>query len=331
VSHKKELTLRSFELGILMGILMMGSFTVPVMHAEEYIAKLALEDGSSFRTNPLIIPSRSGVCVITGFFGSGTVTYRTAPGSIFNGVKASDTCPVTIHLKGYRTEEVTLRSSALVVLKRLGEHSEGATVSLTGLNVPKGARKAYDAGVEAMIAKKWPAAQKQFESAVVIYPKYSAAWCDLGEVLQEQAKSQEARAAYGKAIEADPKYMRPYVEFTRLELSLGRNQEAAAIANQGMEQNPLEHEPAIYFYSAVANFNLTQLDVAEKRVTKAIDLDTLQRIPRAELLLGRILFAKGDRSGAAEHMKKYVEISPKAPDSDDVKKIIARIESGSGK
>jgi tetratricopeptide (TPR) repeat protein len=106
-------------------------------------------------------------------------------------------------------------------------------------------------------------------------------------------------------------------------------EDAANIAGRALAMNPTEF-PAIYYYDAAANFNLNRFDACEKSARRAIDLDTNHEIPRAEFLLGSVLAAKGDRSGAVEHLRRYLEISPKATDAAAVNRIIAKIESGPG-
>jgi tetratricopeptide (TPR) repeat protein len=106
-------------------------------------------------------------------------------------------------------------------------------------------------------------------------------------------------------------------------------EDAAGITERALALNPIEF-PAIYFYDATANFNLNRFDASEKSARRAIDLDSNHQIPRAEFLLGTVLAAKGDRRGAVEHLRKYLEISPKATDAAEVNRFIARIESASG-
>jgi superkiller protein 3 len=231
---------------------------------------------------------------------------------------------VTISLAGYRTMEATLRSGAVIVLKRVGDH-EGSMVSMTSLNAPKEARKAFEKGQAAMSQSKWPAAQKSLESAVALYPAYAQAWCDLGEALREQAKGAEARAAWQHALQADPKYLKSYLQMARLDLQEGRMEDALATTNKALELNPIEF-PGIYFFNAVASFNLKRLDAAEKSVRQAIEHDSAHEIPRAESLLGSVLANRGAFREAIEHFNKYLELSPKAPDSAEVKQQIAALE-----
>ena len=297
--------------------------------AQSYHATIVTEDGSPLPTSPQIIPDLSErlvqECAIVNTFGNGSVQYVVNLRSRPYDPATADMCAVTIRLKGYRTAQVLLRNDATVVLKRVGLH-EGSTVSATALNAPEPARKAYGKGANAMTEEKWAAAQKNFEKAVEIDPDYAQAWSDLGEVLQRQAKSTEARAAWEKAVQSDPKYIKPYIQLAMLDMQEKRMEDAVTIAGRAVAMNPLEF-PGLYFYYAAANFNLKRYDLAETNARRATELDHAHEIPRCELLLGSVLAAKGDRSGALQHFRKYLEILPKAPDADQVKRAIAQLEA----
>jgi tetratricopeptide (TPR) repeat protein len=295
----------------------------------QFHAKIVLEGGAPLPTTPQIIPALSDLlvpsCRIFNVFGNGNVVYAVDWRSRRTYDQATaDVCVVRIRLAGYRQAEVTLRNGAVIVLKRIGDH-EGSTVSVTTLKAPEEARKAYGQGAAAMSQKKWARAQAGFERAVAIYPDYAPAWSELGEVFLEQSKPKEARAAYERALEADPKYVKPYLQLTRLALNEGRTQDAVGIAERALELNPVEF-PGIYFYYAVANYNLKRLDVAERSARRAIELDADHEIPRAENLLGSVLAAKGDQRGAIEHLRRYLAISPQATDAAEVRQRIAELE-----
>jgi tetratricopeptide (TPR) repeat protein len=302
---------------------------VAAASAQTYHAIITTEDGSPLPTSPQIIPSLSDrlvqECVIVNIFGNGSVQYAVNLRSRPYDPSTADMCDVSIRLKGYRPMQATLRNDTTVVLKRMGLH-EGTTVSASALNAPEPAKKAYGKGVNAMNDEKWPAAQKNFEKAVEIDPDYAQAWSDLGEVLQKQAKPTEARAAWEKAVQADPKYIKPYVQLTMLDLQEKKPEDAVAIGGKAVAMNPLEF-PQLYFYYAAANYNLKHLDVAEVNARRATELDNAHEIPRAELLLASVLIAKGDRAGGLQHFRKYLEIVPKAPDAEQVKRAIAQLEA----
>jgi tetratricopeptide (TPR) repeat protein len=301
-------------------------------------AKVALEDGTPLPTTPLIVPGFTAravpACRIVEVFGNGTVEYYVTrfDRGFCHGLdcldnSATDACPVRISLPGYRTTDATLHQGAVIVLKRLGDH-EGSTISITVLNAPKDARKAYESGVAEMSRKKWDSAQQKFEKAVALYPAYAPAWSDLGEVFMRESRPQEARTACERALQADSKYLRPYLQLARLALAEKRMQDAVNITGRAMDLDPVEF-PGLFFYAAVANYNLRHLDVAERCARRTIELDPHHEIPVAESLLGSVLAAKGDRRGAIEHLTKYLEISPKASDAAQVRERIATLEQGS--
>ncbi len=310
--------LRTAAMGLLLSLTASGQI---------YHAKIVVEGDTPTPSAPTVIAKLStrlvSMCALN-VFGNGTVEYQINWRSRDYDVHDADSCPVTIKLAGYRTMDATLHSGAVIVLKRMGDH-EGSTVSMTSLNAPKEARKAFEKGSAAMSERRWTAAEKSFEKAVEQYPQYAQAWCDLGEALHAQAKGKEARAAWDKALQADPKYLKTYLQAARLALEEGRTQDTLELTDRALEQKPFEF-PGIYFFNAVAHFNLKQMDAAEKSVRAAIEYDGSHEIPRAESLLGSVLVHRGDWKGAIEHFKKYLEYSPQAADAGNVKQQIAALE-----
>jgi Flp pilus assembly protein TadD len=302
---------------------------VATASAESFHATIVTEDGSPLPNSPQIIPDLSErlvqECQIVNIFGNGSIQYVVNYRSRPYDPSTADVCSVTIRMKGFQSMNATLHNDATIVLKHVGLH-EGSTVSATSLNAPEPAKKAFGKGVNAMDDGKWAAAQKDFEKAVEIDPDYASAWSDLGEVLQKQAKPTEARAAFEKAVQADPKYIKPYIQLTMLDLQEKRPEDAIAIGGRAVAMNPLEF-PELYFYFAAANFNLKRFDVAEANARRATELDHAHEIPRSEVLLASVLAAKGDRTGALQHFRKYLELVPKAPDADQVKRAIAQLEA----
>ncbi len=288
-----------------------------------YHTKIAVEEGTAPTTTPQIVVGYGlgmrPACQIVTVFGNGTVSYYT--GRYF-GDPDADVCPVTISLAGYRRINATLRNDGVIVLKREGGDHEGSTISLSAMRAPEDAKKAFSKGLDAATSRKWSKAQADLEKAVGIYPDYAAAWSALGEVYAHESMSKEAHSALERAIQIDPKYLKPYVQLARLDLAEKRPEDAEAITTRAMEMKPTEF-PAIYFYHAVANFNLKHLDIAETSARRAIELDSEHEVPRAEYLLGSILAAKGDRAGAVDHLNQYLKLAPKAPDAPEVRQRIA--------
>ena len=309
-----------------------GSFCLAVMcfgqgersQIGSYHAKIVLEDGTELPRQPIIMvrPQMHNGCRINQVFGNGTVMYSAWSNQ---PELPSDECIVEIRLEGLRTKVATLRDGAVVTLKRVGE-SEGVVSPASSLNAPKPAAKAYSKGVEALRKGKWDEAQKQFEQAVTIYPEYAQAYSDLGEALEKQQKPAEAQAAFQKALELSPKYLKPYAQLARLAISQNRLQDALQITDRAVKLNATEF-PSIYYYQALAHFQMHQLQPAEDSLKQAIELDVDHQMPKAYYMLGLVLEQKGDKPGSIRAFEEYVAQSPKPPDADAVKDRIARMKA----
>jgi Flp pilus assembly protein TadD len=241
-------------------------------------------------------------------------------------------CELRASLPGYRSDLVMLSGRrrgdnpdvGTIVLRRRGD-VEGATISASSLQAPKAARKAYDKGRKALRKSKWAEGRRQFEKAVQIHPKYAAAWFELGIALEQQGKLDEARKAHGQAIASDAKFVKPYLQLAAIAATERNWKEVAENTERVMKLDPF-HFPVAYFYNSAANYNLRNLDAAEKSAREALKLDKQHQFPKIHNLLGVILAEKGDWPGAAQHMRSYLQLVPDAPDRQVVQKRLSELE-----
>jgi tetratricopeptide (TPR) repeat protein len=245
-------------------------------------------------------------------------------------------CELRAVLAGFRSDVVNLGGRrafdnpdvGTIVLHRLG-NVEGTTISATSLQAPKDAKKALEKGREAAKKKKFSEAQKELEKAVQIYPKYAAAWFDLGRVLEQQNQIEQAGKAYSEALAADSKFVSPYLQMALIAARQNRWQDVADTTDRALRLNPVDF-PAAYFYNSVANYNLKKIDAAEKSAREAQKLDPQHRIPKLDHLLGMILAERRDYAGAAEHMRNYLKFAPGAQDADKVRSQLTELEKLTG-
>jgi len=297
----------------------------------DYRAKVVLENGANLPAPLLFTAPPAGhdlaPCHILDSFGNGEVRYVVPFIPQYRGPDPGpdDKCQITIWLKGYQKQTVMLHDGAVIVLKQAGGDPEGSSVSAASLDVPKNAAKAFDKGIEAVADGKLPDAQRQFEKAVALYPDYAKAWSHLGEVLALESKPADAADAWQHALKADPKYIRPYLQLMRLDVTENKMDDAVALADRAMQLNPVEF-PGIYYYDAVANYQLKRLDAAEKIAREAIDLDKSHDFPHTEVILAGVLADKGDLRGALEHFNRYVQLFPKAPDVPAIEQRMAELQ-----
>jgi uncharacterized protein HemY len=84
--------------------------------------------------------------------------------------------------------------------------------------------------------------------------------------------------------------------------------------------------PDIYFYSAVANYNLQNIELAEDHARQAATRDTEHRFPKINHLLGVILVQNQEYKDAAENLRTYLKFTPNAPDAAAVNQTLAEID-----
>lgn len=245
-------------------------------------------------------------------------------------------CEIRAALAGFRSDSVNLAGRRMldnpevgtIVLHRLA-NVEGTTISATTLQAPKDARKAYEKALEASRKGKMEDARKNLEKAVNVYPQFAAAWSELGAIHEKNNDLAEARKCYTQSIASDPKLLTPYLHLAQLSTMEKNWQEVADTTSRLIKLDPVDL-PEAYFFNAVANYNLKKLGEAEASALQAQKLDTAQRFPRIEQILGAILYEKQDYAGAAEQMRIYLKLAPGGTDADRVRTQLAEVEKLAG-
>jgi tetratricopeptide (TPR) repeat protein len=240
-------------------------------------------------------------------------------------------CELRAVLPGFISSSLTLSNHSefdssevgTIILRRAG-NVDGTTISMTSLNAPKDALKAYEKARELQKKEKTEEAERSFQKAVELYPRYATAWYQLG-LLQTRGHLDQAEVSFTKSIEADPKYINPYLSLALIYEQSKRWQKALELTETVIKLNPNDF-PRAHFFKAAAQYNLQDTVAAEKTVRQAIDLDIRHEYPQAEKLLGMILAQRKDLTGGAEHLRRYLELMPGAEDAALVRREIANFE-----
>jgi lipoprotein NlpI len=241
-------------------------------------------------------------------------------------------CELRAQMPGYRSQTVPLANRrpmdppdiGTILLHRLGA-SEGTTVSATSLNAPKDAKKAYEKGVDSMKKKKPEEAVKNLEKAVEIYPKYAAAWNELGRIQVIKGDPEAGRKSFEQAMAADAKFVQPYLEVAMLEWKSEKWPQVAELTEKVIKLDAFDY-PQAHFMNALSNYYLKNMEQAEKSAREAVRLDTRKQFTTSLRLLGVILAQKQDYSGAAEQFKAYLVAAPAAADANTVRGQLTQLE-----
>lgn len=145
-------------------------------------------------------------------------------------------------------------------------------------------------------------------------------------MLEAQKRLAEARKAYLEAAAADERYGKSHLSLARLAAAARNWQETLDHSAAALKLNPLAF-PHAYYYSAVAWYNLDDLDKALENAREAVRLDVTHEVPLAEQLLGVIFLAKGDYAAAAEHLRNYLRHAPQGANTKATQSILAEAEA----
>jgi tetratricopeptide (TPR) repeat protein len=243
----------------------------------------------------------------------------------FETMNKYSSCSIVVSMPGFEIvrfnlEMLDLRMGADVgqlVLKPLGL-SEASIVSMNSLSAPEAARKELIKGRRELAGGHLDAARKNFEKAIARYPAYATAWFDLGKLQSRNGETDKALDSFRRAIDADPKYLGPRIQSSLLAATALLWEVAEAQSAAVLKMAPQGY-PGMYLVHAIACFNLKKMDDAEKSARAGLQQDTARQFPKLANILGSVLEQRGDRTGAAEALRLYLERAPQAPDAERVR------------
>jgi tetratricopeptide (TPR) repeat protein len=185
--------------------------------------------------------------------------------------------------------------------------------------------KAFEKARAEWLAQNPDGAEKNLKKAIQLYPTFAQAWLQLGKI-QEASEPQAARDSFSKALAADPKFVLPYEQLAALAAKAEKWQETLDNTNHALELDPAG-TPQLWYYDALAKFQLGKSDEANVSASKALAIDPRHTVPNTEQLLAVILARKADYAGAVQHLQNCLTYLPAGPQADLVKQQIAQLET----
>lgn len=240
-------------------------------------------------------------------------------------------CVVQAFLTGFHSSKIVISVKHLrddpeigtITLSR-DSQARATAMSTTSESAPSDAVKLWSKAGEDMMAQKPDKARQNLEKAVKVYPQFADAWYQLGR-LQMLSNPQGARACFEKALAADAKFSPPLEQLAMLSAQQEDWQGALAGTNRYLQLDP-EGTPRVWYFNALANYQLGRINAAEISATKLMVMDPLHNIRNGEQLLAAILARKADYSGALAHLRNCLTYIPSGPDANLLKAQIAQLE-----
>jgi Tfp pilus assembly protein PilF len=242
-------------------------------------------------------------------------------------------CELQAVLAGYRSDRAGMAIKSTLDNVRVGTillhpltRAAAATISATTVEAPSRARKAYDKGMLAAKAQKWDAAVNEFTNATTVYPKFAAAWYELGLAHQNRNELPDADAAFKEALKSDPKYVKPYQSLTA---SSYKQEQWADLDNYSTQWIQLDPDdfPAAYLFSAFAKAKRGKVDEAEQAARQGIRIDKDHSVPKLNYVLGILLMQKKAYAESAQCFRAYLQQAPNSNEAVIVRDQLPKLEA----
>ena len=233
-----------------------------------------------------------------------------------------------------RHAEDYLQTKVPVIIHKTGAKEFEADIYLRARKsaiepLSKKALKEIIKAKEAVAERDTDKATKHFQKAIEIEPKFAEAHYNLGILLRQEGKidvavehfikSIEYQANYGLALFSLGETLHAQKKYSQSNLYLGRYLEVT-----GAEENKTVAEA--HYLIGTNYFNLKKAKRAILHLSKAIELEP--RIhPNAYIFLANSYVIERDGRNAIKNYIKFTELYPNAPNIQQVKTILEKLES----
>lgn len=184
--------------------------------------------------------------------------------------------------------------------------------------VPKAAKKAYEQGLKLARDGKPEKAGEKFQEALQAFPDYLHALNKFGEQMAILNKTDVAQASFERAIAISPRFALPYINLGMLMINQKRFDEAVSALVTGINNDdsyPMGH---LNLGLALMSKNPPDLDRAEKEMTRAVELGK-RDFSYVRKLIFNLNVRRQKYDKAAAQLEAYLKESPDAPDAQDVR------------
>jgi len=148
-------------------------------------------------------------------------------------------------------------------------------------------------------------------------------WMHVAMVARDLEKWDVAKEALDKLIELDPNDVVAYSQLLELAIRQGEGDEAEKILESAPAE--LRNDPVTYYNLGVQHWNVGDAAGAARSFGKAVELDPSMVDAWRQLGLAEANLGQNDK--AVEHLKRYLELAPDAPDAAGLRQYVEKLES----
>ena len=333
----------SASLGCLLAFALLSMFASPTLRAQEQIDGVIAGQVTDSRGRPQ--------SVLVSLLAPGDMlveqVYTESNGQFVFSDLRSGLYYVTVEASGYRPErqavEIDARNSSKTQVNISLEPVEpapspdrpiiqGSPSSYkldSRTNHPTFNSKAlheFDKGNERQRAGDLEAASSHYQKALRIEPDFYPALNNLGVVSLKQKEPAQAEAYFLKSLAANPDDGEAYINLGHVFYERAEYQPAIERLEAGLKRSP--DSSAGHFFLGCVYLKLGDLTQAEKNLKAACALDPAG-MPPAHLQLANVYLKGHHLVAASQELQTYLRANPGDPQAPAIKKMLARIGTGS--
>lgn len=203
--------------------------------------------------------------------------------------------------------------------RRANTGSGGAATVVFAQDIPDEARKSYKKGVEQLGDKK-DEGMESLKKAVEIFPTYYDALDRLGSEYVLRKQYEEAAKYLIRAIDVNRRSYSSYYALGVASYNLKNLPAAIEALNAAVTINP-QSVNAQLFLGMVLRID-GSYEKAEKALLQAKKLAENSPVAEIHWQLALLYEKTGRNKQAASELERYLKLSPKAPNADQIKKLI---------
>ncbi len=205
-----------------------------------------------------------------------------------------------------------------------GPTSTQGSISAAALSIPSKAESEFDKGVKALRKQDHEEAQRRFTRAVELYPRYAAAFNNMGVIAMQQGKMDEGLEFFRQAVKADEQYAPPYLNLAKAVVAKKDYMEAEQLLLKATSLDPTNVE--ILAILAMIEFESNHMPRALANARKVHGMPNHEKFAFAHYIGGRVLESQNQGAEAIAEYRLFLKEAPNSTSAANVRGFIAALE-----
>lgn len=220
--------------------------------------------------------------------------------------------------------------SLFITVKRTGEGEAAAVrpgappVALVDINVPDGAKREYEKAAEPLSKGNWKKAKEAILKALAIYPKFAAAYNDLGVIYARLGDRIHEREALQQAVTLNDHFSAAYVNLGKMSIADRDFPGAETFLGKAISSDPANPNTLML---------LANVELLDKHFDEAIaNCRKVHSMPHGSeslvhYIAARALMHENRRDEAVTELRTFLVEEPSGPRADAVRGELSQLQA----